>query len=69
MNQHFTKKKTIGKELTIVRAEELLRGIINVFENGIFPIRNKSVYDLDDDGYYYFFDELDHQEHLSICCT
>lgn len=48
------KKKKIGKELIVVSAEELLKGIINIFESGIFMIRSKSVYDFDDDCYFYF---------------
>ena len=48
------KKKKIGKELIAVSAEELLKGIINIFESGIFMIRSKSVYDFDDDCYFYF---------------
>ena len=48
------KKKKIGKELIVVSAEELLKGIINIFESGIFMIRSKSLYDFDDDCYFYF---------------
>lgn len=68
MNQNFIKKK-IGKEFIVVSAEELLKGIINIFESGIFLIRSKSAYCFDDDYHYYFFDELDQQQHLSMCHT
>ena len=55
MDQNFIKKKKkIGKELIVVSAEELLKGIINIFESGIFMIRSKSLYDFDDDCYFYF---------------
>ena len=52
MNQNFMKKKC--KRITVVSAEELLIGIINIFESGIFLIRSKSAYDFDDDCYFYF---------------
>ena len=54
MDQNFIYKKKIGKELIVVSAEELLKGIINIFESGIFMIRSKSAYDFDDDCYFYF---------------